>query len=75
MFVDVEVVISMGVPPEENECKRVIHGVDVELVDEELIDGMKAGEVKVVEVKRLRAREMPMETVVVTCRGIRSQSQ
>ena len=69
LFGDVEVVISMGVPPEKNECKVVLHGVDVELVDDELIEGLKAGGVKVVEVKRLRARGMLVETVVVTFRG------
>ena len=42
------------------------------MVDEELIEGLKAGEVKIMEVKRLRARGMPMETVVVTFRGSRS---
>ena len=54
----------MGVPPDENDCKGVIHGVDVELDVDELNEGLKAGGVKVMGVKSLRARGM--ETVVVT---------
>ena len=65
----------MGVQSEENECKRVIHGVVQELDDEELIEGLKAASVKVVGVQRLRSREMPMETVVVTFRGKQVPSQ
>ena len=69
MFGDVEVEIFIGVPPQENECNGVIHGVDVELVGDELIEGLKKGGVKVVGVKRLRDRGLPMETVMVTFRG------
>ena len=50
-FGDVAVEISMGVPLYENECKGAIHGVDVELDDDELIEGLKAGGVKFVGVK------------------------
>ena len=59
----------MGVPSDEKECKGVIHGVEVDLDDEELIEGLKAAGVKEVMVQRLRSRGMPMETVVVTFRG------
>ena len=68
-FGEVEVAIVMGVPREENECKGVIHGIEVELDDDELIEGLKAAGVKVVGVQRLRTRGMPMETVVVTFKG------
>ena len=68
-FGEGEVEIVMGVPREENESKGVMHGVEVELDDEELIEGLKAAGVKVVGVQRLRSRGMPMETVVVTFRG------
>ena len=40
----------MGVP-RENECKGVIHGVEVDLNDKELIEGLKAAGVKVVGVR------------------------
>ena len=44
IFGDVEVVISVGVPQEKNECEGVIHGVDVELVNEKVIEGLKASD-------------------------------
>ena len=46
----------------------VIHGVEVDLNDEELSEGLKVVGVKVVGVQRLRSRGVPMETVVVTFR-------
>ena len=44
-------------------------GVEVDLNDEELLEGLKAAGVKVVRVQRLRVSGVPMETVVVTFRG------
>ena len=41
MFGDVEAEISMGVPLEENACRGVIHGVDVELDEDVLIEGLR----------------------------------
>ena len=67
-FAEVEVEIVMGLPREENECKGV-HGGEVDLNDEELVEGLKAAGVEGVRVQRLRARGVPMETVVVTFRG------
>ena len=58
----------MRVPLVDNECKVVIYGVDVDL-DDELNEGLKASGVRVMGVKRLRARGQPIETVVVTFKG------
>ena len=62
MFWDVGVEISMAVPLDENECKAVIHGVDVELDEDESIAGLKADWFNVLGMKRLRTRGLPMVT-------------
>ena len=40
---EVSVEISLGVPLVANECKEVLHCVDVDLDDDELNEGLKAG--------------------------------